>query len=132
MSTVVKISSRNQPDLDLMGKQLDLFVKMSYRKTKLEYYNDWRASDAGEAYPKSPSVRSTQSPTTSIHASEMSRQCRSAARTITPPTIRQELPPPIRERRDSLTKSERVQKELEEAMNELKVSFSRIKSINSI
>ena len=31
MSTVVKIGSRNQPDLDLMGKQLDLFVKMSYR-----------------------------------------------------------------------------------------------------
>ena len=31
MSTVVKISSRNQPDLDLMGKQLDLFVKISYR-----------------------------------------------------------------------------------------------------
>ena len=31
MSTVVKIGSRNQPDLDLMGKQLDFFVKMSYR-----------------------------------------------------------------------------------------------------
>lgn len=115
MSTVVKISSRNQPDLDLMGKlqmfQLHLFFKT---KTKLEYYNDWRATDAAEAYTKSPSP----SPTSSFPALE------NAARTNSPPTIRNELPPPIRERRDSLNKSERVQKELEEAMNELKVSCS--------
>jgi len=85
---------------------------------QLEYYNDWRATDAAEAYTKSPSVRNTPSPSPSFPALE------NAARTNSPPKIRNELPPPIRERRDSLNKSERVQKELEEAMNELKVSCS--------
>ncbi|CAG5113946.1 Oidioi.mRNA.OKI2018_I69.chr2.g8035.t1.cds [Oikopleura dioica] len=96
MNTVVKISSRNQPDLDLM-----------------EYYNDWRAKEAQEVYQKSPSIRSAQSPTPSISASEKSTRSQAPEKVA---------PPPIRERRDSLSKSERVQRELEEAMNELKAA----------